>query len=949
MQLRNLFRGSRRSDVVVDAAAVMAAEREQIRSRRADGPTKIAADAPLVGVALSGGGIRSGTLNLGILQGLAHLGLLPFIDYLSTVSGGGYIGTWLHGVIRRYGNGDPAKIVEYLERPDVRPPNPDSQHDPITFLRKFSSYLAPDMGLFSADFWVILVIWTRNIALNLLILTPFAAVIALTLLEFGYIRQGATCWLKWPVEGVGAICVALVLVVVVILGRGVHHVVGQQDCDAPNPPWRPGADRVMSAVLCTGLMMLTSVLWASASPTLLDTRWALPVMFVGLWFLFLVLQGGGGYLACYRSRNPQGKLGPAFMILFSSVSAAATTGMLYVAMLWIRSWIADPNSLCACVNEKADWQLLAWGPPVMILVFLMGAGLMIGLMGVDFPDFGREWLSRIGAFLVIGAIAWAGLYAVLIFGPYWMAWLALHYGKTATSLAAGWLLTTIAGVLAAKSDKTSATDKSSSGALDWLARIAPPVFVIGFLILVGAGVHAGIGKLAANSCKVCADAVPDGLGRLGSYTANYWCALHAGQFQMSRPFSPNAISLVLLVACAAVMLFMQWRVNINEFSMNHFYKNRLVRCYLGASRGARRRGSRLTGFDPCDDLPITNLLADPQKLDPKFKCTAKAPYYGPYPIVNTTVNLNTGTELAKRERKASSFIFTPLFTGYVPPLSQEEVEFSARESASSNGYRPTCGYSSPSGPAIGTCMAISGAAANPNWGFHTSAPVAFLLTIFDVRLGEWLGNTRFDTPSAKAGPAQALLPLLSELFAQTDARSQFINLSDGGHFENLGLYELIRRRCRFIIAGDGEEDSNYTFESLGGAVRKCRADFGVEIEIDPKRIRPTGDWSATHFVIGRIRYPDAPSGWLLYLKSSMTGDEPEDVMQYKASHPDFPHETTADQFFTESQFESYRKLGRHIVESAFEEVAVAPAPVDPSGLLQQLFDTMASDPDTKTR
>jgi hypothetical protein len=238
-------------------------------------------------------------------------------------------------------------------------------------------------------------------------------------------------------------------------------------------------------------------------------------------------------------------------------------------------------------------------------------------------------------------------------------------------------------------------------------------------------------------------------------------------------------------------------------------------------------------------------------------------------------------------------------------------------------------------------MAISGAAANPNGGFHTSAPMAFLMTIFNVRLGWWVGNPRLDGPSAAPGPRNALAALLSELFAQTDARSSFLNLSDGGHFENLGLYELVRRRCRYIVAGDGEQDELYTFESLGGAVRKCRADFGVDIEVDPRRIHPGADGlSRTHCVVGRIRYSkDDPKedGWLLYLKSSLTGDEPEDVAQYKSSHPDFPQQTTADQFFTESQFESYRKLGLHVWESAMQNL-------DPTlfdcGALEQFFECL---------
>src|ERR1700681_2283829 len=103
-------------------------------------------------------------------------------------------------------------------------------------------------------------------------------------------------------------------------------------------------------------------------------------------------------------------------------------------------------------------------------------------------------------------------------------------------------------------------------------------------------------------------------------------------------------------------------------------------------------------------------------------------------------------------------------------------------------------------------MSISGAAASPNWGYHTSAAIAFLLTVFDVRLGWWVGNPRRAKASRFSGPPFALHPLLAELFAQTSERAKYLNISDGGHFENLGIYELVHRRCRFIIAGDGEQD-----------------------------------------------------------------------------------------------------------------------------------------------
>ena len=153
----------------------------------------------------------------------------------------------------------------------------------------------------------------------------------------------------------------------------------------------------------------------------------------------------------------------------------------------------------------------------------------------------------------------------------------------------------------------------------------------------------------------------------------------------------------------------------------------------------------------------------------------------------------------------------------------------------------------------------------------------------------------------------------------TDER-EWVYLSDGGHFENLGIYELVRRRCRFIIACDAGQDGAVTFGDLGNAIEKCRSDFGVDIEIDVSKIRPApgGTTSEWHCAVGSIRYDrqnrHEVAGTLLYIKSSLTGDEPTDVLRYAAEHRAFPHETTSDQFFDESQFESYRALGYHIAK-----------------------------------
>jgi hypothetical protein len=169
--------------------------------------------------------------------------------------------------------------------------------------------------------------------------------------------------------------------------------------------------------------------------------------------------------------------------------------------------------------------------------------------------------------------------------------------------------------------------------------------------------------------------------------------------------------------------------------------------------------------------------------------------------------------------------------------------------------------------------------------------------------------------------------LIIELLGLTDDERRYVYLSDGGHFENLALYELVRRRCRFIIAGDADSDFDMAFGDLGNAIEKCRTDFGIDIEIDVESLRcdPTTKLSKWHCVVGKIHYEnvdkDIPPGVLLYLKPSLTGDEPTDVLRYKSQHPKFPDQTTANQWFDESEFESYRALGQHIAEDAFLPIA----------------------------
>jgi hypothetical protein len=219
-------------------------------------------------------------------------------------------------------------------------------------------------------------------------------------------------------------------------------------------------------------------------------------------------------------------------------------------------------------------------------------------------------------------------------------------------------------------------------------------------------------------------------------------------------------------------------------------------------------------------------------------------------------------------------------------------------------------------------------------GYHSSTPVAFLMTVFNVRLGQWLGNPRNPDTSRRSTPRLGLWCLINELLGGTNDEASYVYLSDGGHFDNMGLYELVKRRCGLIVVCDAEADELYGFAGLGNAIRRCRIDLGIDIDLDTSGIAPKkpGGSSKQHCAIGTIHYEYADraarSGTIVYFKASMTGDEATDVNNYKKAHASFPHESTIDQWFSESQFESYRQLGYHAVTTSIQGMPAAPKPLE---------------------
>jgi hypothetical protein len=850
---------------------------------------------------------------------------------------------------------------------------------PIRFLREYSHYLTPRRGLLGADTWTIVSTWFRNTTLNQLTLVLFLAACLLLPRLAGLFAGSST---TWPVPAIWTACaVGLAGFGIVCwrtgteLARFVGH--DRQRALGYEAEWAPasttGLRRLQLTILapgCVAGLLLAISLWRWAlggwsapawvgevgtdgfaatswdTPLLWLFRLEDPILKLGIGTAVLLAAGllVTGLRAGYAQAMVRSAVGrPArvlngLVVMLAVLLPAVAGGVMMAGVAWLfGSWVT-PHSQAEAIRAMAGdadgglpmlgwlstaleeaaarlpdtragtWHVVTFGAPLVIEVFALSLVLHIGLIGRGLTDDRREWWTRLGAWVVIYSALWLALFVLAIYGPWLVARAVPAVGAWVAAMGgAAWVASTAWGAYAAQSVRTApaGTDATDSrGWRDALAAAAPYVFVAGLLVLIALGMHLLVVRLQSG----------------GEYWAALgWETLARDHWALLGTTTDISSLLLLLLAFAAAVAWLGYRIDVNEFSMHHFYKNRLVRCYLGASReadGAARRPHPFTGFDQADDLPVATLRTDP----PATSDRAAQPYAGPFPIVNTTLNLVKGDDLAWQERKGQSFVFTPLFSGF------EHVERPGTEAPpdlSDHGYRPTRRYGyADAGISLGTAIAISGAAASPNMGYHSSPAAGFLMTMFNVRLGWWLGNPRHARTWTMSSPLLGLTYLLNELLGNTTNSSRFVNLSDGGHFDNLGLYELVRRRCRLIVACDAEEDRRLAFGGLGSAIRKCRTDFGAEIHIDVSSIaRKEG---RRHWALGDIVYPGGECGLLLYLKSSLSGDEPGDVLEYSLRRKDcFPHESTADQFFDESQFESYRALGHHVVLKALEEVTAA--------------------------
>ena len=305
-------------------------------------------------------------------------------------------------------------------------------------------------------------------------------------------------------------------------------------------------------------------------------------------------------------------------------------------------------------------------------------------------------------------------------------------------------------------------------------------------------------------------------------------------------------------------------------------------------------------------------------------------YLAPYPLVNTCLNLQSTNDKNFAGTKTSDyFLLSPKYcgaklTGYV-------------KTGESSG-----GYNQMSFPAA---ITISAAAINPGMGIYSNKVLAVMITILNLRLGFWAWNPLKEKKT---------IPIvwwpfyfIYEVFSLMGTNNKMLNISDGAHIENLAIYELLRRKCKLIIAVDAGEDPNYIFEDLENLTVRARNELGLELRFREDQIpeevirpKPSHGYSKQRFAIADIyqiwektedkygqekiiHFKDKKIGMLVYVKSSVTAPEgrPEisreeklkyATYKYKIYHPTFPHESTADQFFDEVQWEAYYQLGQFI-------------------------------------
>lgn len=883
-----------------------------------------------VGLAISGGGIRSATFALGVLQalagakGVAGRSLLRGVDFLSTVSGGGYIGAFLGALISRQAldgpSGAGAKQTG-IERAESVLTDPDS--DAVQWLRENGRYMSPNGA---GDELLALSSYLRNwVAIQVILATMVLAVCA----ALQWLRPTADALLARVVPGSGealihshfwwspyiALPIATFLVLALPLG------------------WAFWYERVRLGGPASAFFPWLAQFFVLAVALL--PRWlALPAGFLGVW----------SWASHHRI--------PDALVAVSALSIAA----------WVAGAIAFLPHRSTWVHLRTRF-MRNWLTRMLALSLTLTAALFAIALIDSLGQTAYAWFKVRGD----ATVGWLGGTGLAMF---------VALGRSAV----GWLSGKASGGAATPRWRVPIGVLAGLGALIVFGLLFVTLSAASHAVAWGGKVPLGNPWAVVSPQGSPSGSLPVVVGADGHAVVQYESPpLPSEAADIARRRYTEAAAALCLLATAFSVLFGPGVAFINRSSLQGLYSARLTRAYLGASNRVRRQQPNISDAAPGDDLDM-NTYAPHQGG-------------GPLHLLNVTVNETVGGEsqIEHRDRKGLGMAVGPAglsvgvrhhalwkgTTGAVAPIWWYEQGSDGRLALHPRYHMLAKNLAEPAveqrdykdadhnveAVSLGDWVAISGAAFSTGLGARTSLGLSALLGFLNVRLGYWWNSDV--RPGERAGGArrglgERLAELLNFVFpVQThllqEFRARFHGphrqrwyLTDGGHFENAACYELIRRRLPLILCCDDGQDGGYDFEDLANLVRKARTDFRTDIRfLDEKELddlqlgglrkavgtlddlRPRADgarWSKAHAALAKVTYPDAGEApaapaYLLVLKPSLRGDESLDVQQYRASHLSFPQESTIDQYFDEAQWESYRRLGEHIGERLFGEQA----------------------------
>ena len=385
-------------------------------------------------------------------------------------------------------------------------------------------------------------------------------------------------------------------------------------------------------------------------------------------------------------------------------------------------------------------------------------------------------------------------------------------------------------------------------------------------------------------------------------------------------------------AVLALVIVVLWQLvtDVNRNSIHSFYRARL------ASAFAVRRDATGT----CEPRPYSEPL-------PLEKLSGR-----PALVICAAVNTDEAGRVPSG-RGCAPWTFSRSYTGITSgtmfagePGLGDEVSGGAADAP--HGMLPTAEYARRAGRRLVTvpgAVAVSGAAVSPVMGRQTRAPIRILLGLANVRLGLWLPNPLCDTPQHPGSGIWALmkwqlrqpgpLSLLREMAGRTGLTKRWVYVTDGGHYENLGLVEALRRGATEIIVLDASGDAPDSWSAFGLAVQTARADLGVEIDLDPTKMRPRsgGKGAPTLVAQGTCTYPNGVRADLWLCKLALPEVASWDVLAWAKGHPKFPHDSTAQQLYGDREFEAYRSLGELAASTAlkmYDERATRSAKTPPA-------------------